>query len=233
MKNLLVYLEDQLEALRLSGVDLLPKLSQAEKNDKKILTSELSVEPQQRKEALVALRETALHCTKCNELATKRTHVVFGSGHAQARLMFVGEAPGHDEDLQGLPFVGRAGQLLTQIIESIGLKRQEVFIANVLKCRPPGNQNPQPDEILNCEPYLVQQIKIIQPKVICALGAFAAQTLLKSGSPISALRGRFHDYHGIKVMCTFHPAYLLRNSQDKRKTWEDMKMIREALHETG
>ena len=174
-------------------------------------------------------KEKVEKCTRCQELAAKRKKVVFGAGNRTAKLMFVGEAPGYEEDVQGLPFVGAAGQLLTKIIESIGLTRQEVFIANVLKCRPPANRQPKPDEILNCEPYLLKQIEFIKPKVICALGTFAAQALLKTGEPISKVRGRFHDFRGIKIMCTFHPAYLLRNSQDKRKVWEDMKMIKREL----
>ena len=181
------------------------------------------------KEKLLALRERVLQCTLCGELAATRKSVVFGAGNVKAKLLFIGEAPGRDEDLQGLPFVGRAGQLLTKIIESIGLTRREVFIANVLKCRPPGNRQPQPEEILNCEPYLKKQIEWIHPKIICALGTFAAQTLLKTGSPISQLRGRFHDYQGIQVICTFHPAYLLRNPGEKRKVWDDMKTIKKEL----
>ncbi len=175
------------------------------------------------------LKEKAETCTLCRELAAKRKKVVFGAGNAGAKLMFVGEAPGYEEDVQGLPFVGAAGQLLTKIIESIGLRREEVFIANVLKCRPPANRQPKPDEILNCEPYLLKQIELIQPQILCALGTFAAQTLLKTGESISSLRGRFHDLRGIKVMCTYHPAYLLRNPGDKRKVWEDMKKIKKEL----
>ena len=181
------------------------------------------------KAKLLTLREKVLQCTLCEELATTRKSVVFGAGNVKAKLMFVGEAPGHDEDVQGLPFVGRAGQLLTKIIESIGLTRRDVFIANVLKCRPPGNRQPRPEEILNCEPYLKKQIEWMHPHTLCALGAFAAQTLLKTGSPISQLRGRFYEYQGIKVLCTFHPAYLLRNPSEKRKVWDDMKMIKKEL----
>ena len=184
------------------------------------------------KEKLMALREKALQCTLCGELAATRKSVVFGAGNVKAKLLFIGEAPGHDEDVQGLPFVGRAGQLLTKIIESIGLTRRDVFIANVLKCRPPGNRPPRPEEILNCEPYLKKQIEWIQPRIICALGTFAAQTLLKTGSPISQLRGRFHDYQGLQVLCTFHPAYLLRNPGEKRKVWEDMKKIKAELEKS-
>lgn len=180
-------------------------------------------------EGWTLFKEKVEGCTLCGELAAGRKNVVFGAGNRNARLMFIGEAPGYEEDQQGLPFVGAAGQLLTKIIESIGLTRQEVFIANVLKCRPPGNRQPKPDEILNCEPYLLKQIELIKPTIICALGTFAAQTLLKTGEAISRVRGRFHDFHGIKVMCTYHPAYLLRNPYDKRKVWEDMKMIKKEL----
>jgi len=180
-------------------------------------------------EALQELSRTVLPCVLCPELAKSRKSVVFGSGNPDAKLMFVGEAPGFDEDVQGLPFVGKAGQLLTKIIESIGLKREEVYIANVLKCRPPGNRNPLPHEVMNCEPYLKQQIEVIKPFIICALGNFAAQTLLKTSTSITRLRGNWSIYEGIKVMPTFHPAYLLRNPDDKRKVWEDMKMMRDEL----
>lgn len=165
----------------------------------------------------------------CCQLCRTRTNLVFGHGNPAAGLMFVGEAPGADEDLQGLPFVGRAGQLLTKIIEAIGLKRSDVYICNILKCRPPGNRAPFPTEILACEPYLKRQIDIIRPRIICALGKFAAQTLLKSQTPITQLRGKFYEYNGIKLMPTFHPAYLLRNPGDKRLVWEDMKKVRAAL----
>jgi len=143
--------------------------------------------------------------------------------------MFVGEAPGFDEDRQGEPFVGAAGQLLTRIIEAIQLRREEVYIANILKCRPPNNRNPLPDEIALCRPYLDRQIELIRPRIICALGKFAAQTLLATDTPISRLRGRFHDYRGTPVMPTFHPAYLLRNPGGKRAVWEDMQQIQAAL----
>jgi DNA polymerase len=137
----------------------------------------------------------------------------------------VGEAPGADEDQQGEPFVGRAGQLLTRIIEAMKLTREQVYICNIIKCRPPANRNPEPDEIAACEPFLVAQLQAIQPKLICALGTFAAQTLLRTKEPISKLRGRFHDYHGIPVLPTFHPAYLLRNPHEKKTVWEDMKLL--------
>ncbi len=153
----------------------------------------------------------------------------FGEGDPDADLMFVGEAPGKDEDAQGRPFVGRAGQLLTKIIESIGLKREDVFIANILKCRPPANRNPETKEIALCSPYLIKQISLIKPKVICALGKFAAQRLLETETPISKLRGNFYDYHGVKLMPTYHPAYLLRNSIGKKDVWEDMQAIAKEL----
>ncbi len=143
--------------------------------------------------------------------------------------MFVGEAPGADEDEQGLPFVGRAGQLLTKIIEAIEMRREDVYICNILKCRPPGNRNPEPDEIGSCEPFLLRQIATIRPKVICALGTFGAQTLLRTREPISRLRGQFIEYQGAKLMATFHPAYLLRNPGEKRKVWEDVQKIRDYL----
>ena len=177
---------------------------------------------------LDALKNEVIHCTRCDLHKTKR-HYVFGAGSPAARLMFVGEAPGEDEDAQGLPFVGRAGQLLTKIIEAMGLTRQDVFIANILKCRPPNNRAPLPTEILACQEYVQRQITCIRPKVICTLGKFASQTLLKSEVPISALRGTFREYGGIKVMPTFHPAYLLRNPPDKKLVWEDMKKIMKAL----
>jgi DNA polymerase len=155
---------------------------------------------------------------------------VFGEGNEKATLLFIGEGPGYDEDVQGRPFVGKAGQLLTKIIESINLPREEVYIANIIKCRPPQNRNPEPDEIQSCNPFLMKQIRVIQPKIICALGTFAAQTLLKTDTKISALRGKFFDLEGIKVIPTYHPAFLLRNPERKREVWEDMKKIAEWLN---
>jgi len=171
-------------------------------------------------------------CTRCKLHKLGRTQVVFGVGNPEARLMFVGEAPGADEDEQGVPFVGRAGQLLTKIIEAIDLKREDVYIANVIKCRPPQNRNPEPDEVDSCEPFLFQQIDAIKPRVIVALGKFGAQTLLRSQDPISRLRGRVFDYRGAKLVPTFHPAYLLRNPPAKREVWEDMKLVRQLLAES-
>jgi len=153
---------------------------------------------------------------------------VFGSGNGEAKLVFVGEGPGRDEDIQGLPFVGRAGKLLTRMINAIDMDReQETYICNVIKCRPPGNRNPEPDEIAACEPFLLAQLQAIQPNIICTLGAHATHTLLKSKAPISSLRGRIHYYHDIKLIPTFHPAYLLRNPRDKHLAWEDLKLIRQ------
>jgi uracil-DNA glycosylase len=180
-------------------------------------------------EALVDVRNEIGDCTRCRLHSQGRTQIVFGVGNPQADLMFVGEAPGADEDVQGIPFVGRAGQLLTRIIEAIGLTRDDVYIANVIKCRPPGNRNPEQDEVNTCEPFLYRQIDIIKPKVIVALGTFAAKALLQSTDPISRLRGRTYDYRGAKLIPTFHPAYLLRNPSSKREVWEDMKVARKLL----
>ena len=175
------------------------------------------------------LRQEANRCKKC-ELHTTRTNVVFGTGNENADLMFVGEAPGRDEDENGEPFVGRAGQLLTKVIEAMELTREKVYIANVIKCRPPNNRNPKRTEIESCEPYLIRQIELIKPKVICALGTFATQMLLRTEAKISSLRGNFHEYRGTKVMPTYHPAYLLRNPEGKREVWEDMKKIMTELN---
>jgi len=180
--------------------------------------------------ALKKLEEHVKECTKC-ELCKNRTNVVFGVGNPDADLMFVGEAPGYYEDVQGEPFVGKAGQLLTKIIESIGMKRGDVYIANILKCRPPDNRNPSANEIVMCSPHLIRQIEIIRPKIICALGTFAAQTLLDTKETIGKLRGRFFEYQSTKFLATYHPAYLLRNPDDKKKVWADIKKIRDFLQE--
>jgi len=168
------------------------------------------------------------NCKQCS-LYSSRTNLVFGSGNLDAELIFVGEAPGRDEDLQGKPFVGAAGALLTKIIEAMKLKREDVYITNVLRCRPPGNRNPLPDEVISCKPYLVELLEIIKPRVICTLGKFAAHALLNETAPISRLRGRFFDFHGITLLPTYHPAYLLRNPEDKKLVWEDMKKIMKFL----
>jgi DNA polymerase len=170
-------------------------------------------------------------CVRCKLCNLGRRQVVFGVGNPRARLMFVGEAPGEDEDRQGEPFVGRAGQLLTRIIEAINLTRDQVYIANVIKCRPPGNRNPEPDEVSACEPFLFRQLEIIKPRVVVALGKFAAQCLLRSTDPITRLRGREFEYRGATLIPTFHPAYLLRNPSAKREVWEDMKKVRAILLE--
>jgi DNA polymerase len=183
-------------------------------------------------DALAAIKsEIGPDCSRCKLHTLGRRQVVFGVGNPQADLMFVGEAPGADEDLQGVPFVGRAGQLLTKIIEAIGLARDDVYIANVIKCRPPQNRNPEQDEVETCEPFLFQQIDVIRPKVVVALGTFAARALLRTLDPISRLRGRVYEYRGAKLIPTFHPAYLLRNPASKREVWEDMKLVRSLLQQ--
>lgn len=168
-------------------------------------------------------------CTRCKLATLGRKQVVNSTGNFNARLMFAGEAPGADEDIQGAPFVGKAGQLLTKIIEAIGLKREEVFIGNINRCRPPGNRAPEADESAACKPFLIREIAVVQPEVIVVLGATAAQNLLETKVPIGKLRGQFHDFMGIKVMPTFHPAYLLRDPNKKREVWDDMKMVRDYL----
>jgi len=180
-------------------------------------------------QTLEELRAEIGDCRRC-KLCQGRTQVVFGVGDPRAELVFVGEAPGRDEDLKGEPFVGRAGQLLTEIItKGMKLRRGDVYIANVVKCRPPENRNPEPDEIASCEPFLIKQLELIRPRIIVALGTFAAQTLLKTKTPISRLRGVWHTYQGIKVMPTLHPAYLLRNPHDKRLVWQDIQAVLREL----
>lgn len=179
--------------------------------------------------ALASLARTVRVCEKCS-LCETRTQTVFGVGNPHADLVFVGEAPGADEDRQGEPFVGRAGQLLTDIIvKGMKMRREDVYICNVLKCRPPNNRNPSPEEMQVCEPYLMQQLELIQPKVICALGGVAAKCLLQSDESVGRMRGRWHNYQGVPLRVTYHPAYLLRNPADKRKTWEDIQEIMKVL----
>lgn len=173
---------------------------------------------------LEAVRQEALSCRRC-ELSKTRTNVVFGSGNPDANILFIGEAPGYNEDVQGLPFVGDAGRLLDKILHAMGLSRSEVYIANILKCRPPGNRNPNPEEIMSCYPYLLRQIDSIKPKVIVALGYVAAKTLLKTKRAMGQLRGNFYDFRNTVVLPTYHPAYLLRNPADKKKVWEDMQRV--------
>jgi uracil-DNA glycosylase len=190
-------------------------------------------EPIEPNEPIIALRvirdDLGADCSRCKLHTLGRTQVVFGVGDPNADLMFVGEAPGADEDIQGEPFVGRAGQLLTKIIEAIGLRREDVYIANVIKCRPPGNRNPEPDEVEQCEPFLFRQIDTVKPKVIVALGKFAAQCLLRSNDPITRIRGREFKYRDAILIPTYHPAYLLRTPSAKREVWEDMKRVRAIL----
>ena len=225
------------ETLGVRGVSRDPMWRERDVSDQQIPDQEVTEEmPKASGELegisdLQSLREhIGPQCTRCKLHTLGRTQVVYGVGNPQAKLMFVGEAPGADEDVQGEPFVGRAGQLLTKIIESIGLQRSDVYIANVIKCRPPGNRNPEPDEVSQCQPFLFRQIDLIQPRVIVALGTFAAHALLNSDAPISRLRGRVQPYrHGAKLIPTFHPAYLLRSPDRKRDVWEDMKKVRELL----
>lgn len=177
---------------------------------------------------LPALARFVDGCRRC-KLAGSRTQIVFGQGSANADLMFVGEAPGRDEDEQGLAFVGRAGQLLTKIIEAIGMKRDDVYICNVLRCRPPNNRNPEPDEVAACRPFLEETIRLVAPRAIVTLGTFAAQALLETDEPIGRLRGRWREARGVRVMPTFHPAFLLRSPERKKDVWEDMKIVRDFL----
>lgn len=184
------------------------------------------------------LRAAVAGCTACG-LCRGRTNTVFGVGHAQAHWMVVGEAPGEQEDRQGEPFVGKAGQLLDHMLQALGLTRQaegeglqpaqQVYIANVLKCRPPMNRNPQPEEVAQCEPYLARQVALLRPRLILAMGRFAVQSLLQTGEPIGRLRGRVHQYHGVPAIVTYHPAYLLRNPADKAKAWDDLCLAREVM----
>lgn len=217
LASLRVYLEDLLE----TGVEALPCIPAA---------PHPSCTAHPEKELLDDIRAELGDCLRCG-LGRTRTSLVYGAGSPGARLVFVGEAPGRDEDLQGVPFVGEAGQLLTKIIQAMGFTREQVYICNVLKCRPPNNRNPLPPEIEQCHPFLLRQIKALAPEAVVALGTFAAQTLLCTKEPISKIRGRFHDYHGIPLMPTFHPAFLLRNAAMKREVWEDMQLVMQHLGE--
>lgn len=182
---------------------------------------------EERRRALAVLAEQVAGCTRCPELVRSRSQTVFGVGPVGAELCFIGEAPGADEDAQGEPFVGAAGQLLNRIIEACKLRREDVYICNIIKCRPPGNRTPLPHEAANCRGYLERQLDLVRPRFICALGGCAAQNLLQTDQGIGRLRGRFHDYKGIPVLCTYHPAFLLphRNPAKKREVWEDMKVL--------
>ncbi len=216
-KEIISGLKGYLECLKGMGIVALP-------------VSEKSSNSISRALSLDEIRKEMGDCKRCKLHGTRRT-LVFGEGNKKAKFMIIGEGPGYDEDVQGKPFVGKAGQLLTKILEAIHLRRDEVYIANIIKCRPPQNRNPELDEIQSCSPFVLKQIEAIGPRVICALGTFASQTLLQTESKISTLRGRFYDLRGIKVMPTYHPAYLLRNPERKKDVWEDMKQIAEALKE--
>jgi uracil-DNA glycosylase len=213
----------KLESLALAGVTQLPPaLAQPQVPARAATACSVAQAPV---DSLEIVRGEVAGCTRCAELAATRTQTVFGVGNPHARLCFMGEAPGADEDRQGEPFVGRAGQLLTKIIEACKLSRSDVYILNVLKCRPPGNRTPLPDEVANCRGYLDRQLALIKPEFICCLGAVAAQSLLQSTVPISRLRGQWFDHEGIAVLCTYHPSYLLRNPAAKKDVWEDMKRL--------
>jgi DNA polymerase len=214
-------LRSYLEDLRETGIDELPLV-------KAVRQPEAVAAVAGDRETLADIRADLGDCRRC-KLCAGRKNIVFGVGSPSARLLFIGEAPGRDEDLQGEPFVGEAGQLLTRMIVAMGLTRQEVYICNVLKCRPPGNRNPEADEIDHCSPFLLRQVQAIAPQVIIALGTFAAQTLLGSREPISRLRGRFNDYHGTPLMPTFHPSYLLRSPEKKREAWADLQQVMKFL----
>jgi uracil-DNA glycosylase len=237
LANLVVSLRRHLQRHRRMGVGLLPQAEVTEKVARTTASEKSLANAVRRLGSAGAGDVTSLEelqadigdCRRC-KLHSGRTHVVFGVGNPNARLMFVGEGPGRDEDLQGEPFVGRAGQLLTDIItKGMGLRREDVYIANVVKCRPPQNRNPEPDEVAACEPFLKKQIELIRPEIIVALGKFAVQTLTQSKIPITRLRGTWHAYMGIKLMPTFHPAYLLRNPADKKLVWEDIKKVMKEM----
>jgi uracil-DNA glycosylase family 4 len=228
-------LKRHLQRRQRAGIRFLPKRDPAEAKPVSVIEENLlggtvddmfaDTAASMQANTLEALRAAIGDCQRC-KLCSGRTNIVFGVGNPHAKLMFVGEGPGRDEDLQGEPFVGRAGQLLTDIItKGIGIKREDVYICNVVKCRPPENRNPEPDEVAACEPFLKKQIELVRPEIIVGLGKFAVQTLLQSNVPISKLRGNWHSYHGIKLMPTFHPAYLLRSPADKKLVWEDIKQV--------
>jgi uracil-DNA glycosylase family 4 len=237
LTNLSVSLRRHLQRRQRMGVEFLPQAEVAEKAPRTSASEKTTTKAEGLLGSddvgeVTSLGELQAHigdCRRC-KLHSGRTHVVFGVGKRNAKLMFVGEGPGRDEDLQGEPFVGRAGQLLTDIItKGMGLRREDVYIANVVKCRPPQNRNPEPDEVASCEPFLRKQIDLIRPEIIVALGKFAVQTLTQSKVPITRLRGKWHAYMGIKLMPTFHPAYLLRNPADKKLVWEDIQKVMKEM----
>lgn len=227
--NLFRGLRNYLRHLKEIGVEELPVSTLGVKRREAKAASETDTEVLRPALTLEAIREELGDCKRC-KLHKTRTNIVFGVGNPNASLVFVGEGPGEDEDLQGEPFVGRAGQLLTKIIAAMGFERKDVYICNVVKCRPPGNRNPEPDEIAACRPFLEKQLYAIRPKIIVALGTHAAQTLLNTDEKITALHGRLRQYRNeIKIMPTFHPSYLLRNESKKKEVWEDMKAVLKAL----
>lgn len=222
--NVVEALKLRLNMLKETGLTYIPKIENIEEEMTNKNVSQNS------KKLLDILRAEIGDCKRC-KLCHERTNIVFGVGNVNASLVFVGEGPGAEEDKQGEPFVGRAGQLLTKMINAMGFAREDVYICNVVKCRPPMNRDPEPDEIASCEPFLKKQLDAIKPKIIVGLGRYACQTLLKSTTPMSKLRGRFHDYEGILFMPTFHPAYLLRNPPAKKEVWEDLQLVMAKLKE--
>lgn len=232
VRELLASLRGYLELLQESGVEGLPLAVPAPPRPPALAAGGIYPVSPGNPETLEDIRTALSDCQRC-QLGKSRTTLVFGSGNPHARLVFVGEAPGRDEDLQGEPFVGEAGQILNRIITRMGLKREDVYICNVLKCHPPGNRNPEPPEIEQCGPFMLRQVKAIAPEVVVALGTFAAQTLLGVKAPISKLRGHFQDYHGIPLMSTFHPSFLLHNKKDTSKfwnVWDDMVQVLQKLN---
>ena len=215
--EILASLRTYIEMQKLQGIRAFPLTASPVRETKQVC-------PSRNKDALKAIREDIGDCTRCKLHASRKT-IVFGTGNPDAGLVFVGEGPGYDEDMQGEPFVGKAGQLLTRIINAIKLDRSEVYIANIVKCRPPGNRDPQDDEIQACIPFLKRQIEVIQPRIICTLGRIASHALLETRESITTLRGRFHLLGTIKVMPTYHPSFLLRYPEKKRETWEDLQKV--------
>lgn len=220
----------RLESLQRAGVTHIAKAPAGAMSPPAVEETDQPAPSEDPAAALAIVAQEVAACTRCAELASSRTQTVFGVGNPSARLVFLGEAPGADEDRQGEPFVGRAGKLLTDIVQSgMGLKREEIYILNILRCRPPGNRNPLPDEAAHCREYLDRQLDIIRPEFICCLGAVAAQNLLNTTDTIGSMRGRVLDYQGIKVVCTYHPAYLLRNPAAKKSTWEDIQLLMKEM----
>ncbi len=220
-REIIADLKSYIEYLKGIGVDTIPFSEDAPRCN---IRSKIKI--------LKEIREELGDCKRC-KLYRTRNKIVFGEGNPEAKLMLIGEGPGYDEDIQGKPFVGKAGQLLTKILQAINLQRDEVYITNIIKCRPPQNRNPEYEEIESCYPFLLKQINAIQPKIICALGTFSAQTLLKTDAKITSLRGKLFQFSGIKVIPTYHPAYLLRNPEKKRDVWDDIKKVANELAKLG